>query len=952
MFNLLSVKGLCIVLWVCLATATATAQTILIQPYLQNATPTSMVIMWETNTNSESTIQYGLTPSLGSYTSGTTITTPGNTILHTVSLAGLIPGTRYYYKAITGTWQSNVFDFVSPPLRNSEADVNIVLMSDMQKDGSNPNIFSNLVNTSLLPYIASEYGTPLSDHLQMAVLPGDVVDAGNTFLQWKNDFFNPGQALWRSVPCYPAIGNHEANSQNYFNYYNLPTNGTPGYLEHWYYHDYSNIRVISINSNPAYRLQAQLDWLDSILMLSCADTLIDFVFAEMHHPYLSELWTPGEADYTGDVVERMEAFSDTCGKPTVHFFGHTHAYSRGQSRDHDHLWVNVATSGGNIDYWGEFENQDYDEFIVSQDEYGFVMVEVTAGENPQLVLKRLSFGDQYNPGGSTETDFMTIRLNNNPPTTPIPLYPLAGDTVSSLCFTMEADGFSDTDGDEFGAAHWQISTDSSDFTTPVFESWKQYANWYNEINEQANDDLTNEDVENLQPGNTYWWRVRYRDKSLEWSEWSLHARFQSNSLDTLTSNLVLNPDAESGIGNWTATIGVIESLGPGECAGINPYQGQKYFGLGALCVDNPFGSAYQDLDISSFQAFVDSGNVLTHYGAYMADWQNTDEPAMALLFLDASNNVIAATDTMRHRMSAWTLKQNTIAVPEGTRKIRCILMGKRFAGSDNDSYIDNVFCKLYAGDLTCTAYAPPGPSNGRIYVDVNAIGYPDGESWITAYRTFGDALLQSNSDTLINEIWIADGTYHVTTTTLRDTSFLLTSAVSVYGGFAGNESNISQRDIPNHVTILSGETGDTNQVNDNCYHVLELHSTQDTVLFDGLEIHDGYADGPADLFGGGVYIAMNNREPVIFLNCQFENNFGIQGSSVYNQSAVIFESSSITNEVIEGTTGCSILNAGIFAHLTLINTMIEQHCITCPEVIQNINGATLLAKENVIIEKE
>jgi|GEM_PF-586407 len=952
MFNLLCFKGLYISILLCLVIYPSRAQTILIQPYLQNATPTSIVIMWETNTNTESIIQYGLTPILGSSTSGTTITTPGNTILHTVSLAGLMPGTRYYYKAVTGTWQSNVFDFVSPPLRNSEADVNIVLMSDMQKDGSNPNIFSNLVNTSLLPYIASEYGTPLSDHLQMAVLPGDVVDAGNTFLQWKNDFFNPGQALWRSVPCYPAIGNHEANSQNYFNYYNLPANGTPGYLEHWYYHDYSNIRVISINSNPAYRLQAQLDWLDSILVLSCADTLIDFVFAEMHHPYLSELWTPGEADYTGDVVERMEAFSDTCGKPTVHFFGHTHAYSRGQSRDHNHLWVNVATSGGNIDYWGEFENQDYDEFIVSQDEYGFVMVEVTAGENPQLVLKRLSFGDQYNPGGSTETDFMTIRLNNNPPTSPIPLFPLAGDTVSSLCFTMEADGFSDIDGDEFGAAHWQISMDSSDFTAPVFESWKQYANWYNEINEQANDDLTNEDVENLQPGNTYWWRVRYRDKSLAWSPWSTHERIETKSLDTLTSNLVLNPNAEIGIGNWTATIGVIESLGPGECAGINPYQGQKYFGLGALCVDNPFGSAYQDLDISSFQAQVDSGSVLTHYGAYMADWQNTDEPAMAILFLDGSNNIISATDTMRHRMSAWTLKQNSIPVPEGTRKIRCMLMGKRFAGSDNDSYIDNVFCKLYAGDFTCSTYAPPGPSNDRIYVDGNAIGYPDGESWTTAYRTFGEALLQSNSDTSIHEIWIADGIYKVSTTTLRDTSFLLKRAVSVYGGFEGNESNINQRDIPNHITILSGEMTDTSLVNDNCFHVLEIQNIKDTIRFDGLVIRDGYADGPADLFGGGVSIAMNNQQPVIFQDCKFENNFAIQGSSIHNQSKVIIKTSLIINEVIEGTTGCSILNVGPLASLTLTNTTIEQHCTNCPEVIQNINGATLLAKENVTIEKE
>ncbi|MDQ3018052.1 MAG: metallophosphoesterase family protein, partial [Bacteroidota bacterium] len=405
--------------WMLLFPITAIGQSILVEPYLQNATETSMVIMWETNNNTETRLNYGTTSALGITAAGTTITTLGSTILHTVVLTNLSPGNKYYYRATTGSWASAIYDFVTPPLRSSEQGFNIVLMSDMQKDGSNPNIFVNLINNSLLPYIAANYGTPLSDHLQMAVLPGDVVDAGNNYLQYKNDFFNPGEALWRHVPSYPAIGNHEVNSANYFNYFNLPMNGSSGYKEHWYRHDYSNVRVLSFDTNNPYRIQTQLTWLDSVLTASCSDTLIDFVFAQMHHPFKSELWTPGEADFTGEIVARLEAFSDACGKPSIHFFGHTHAYSRGQSRDHQHLWVNVATSGGNIDYWGEFANEDYDEFVISQDEYGFVMVEVTAGTNPKFTLRRLSFGDQFNPGGSTQTDLITIYKNGTPPTKPV-----------------------------------------------------------------------------------------------------------------------------------------------------------------------------------------------------------------------------------------------------------------------------------------------------------------------------------------------------------------------------------------------------------------------------------------------------------------------------------------------------------------------------------------------------
>ncbi len=930
----------------------AYAQNALVQPYLQLASPISVYVKWETDVDTQSLIQYGLTESLGNSFYGSTTTTNNSTILHETNIKGLTPNTTYFYKAVTGSWESGIRSFTTQPTRDSEASFNIVLMSDMQKDGANPNIFNDLVNTSLLPYIDTAYGSPLSEHVQMAMIPGDLVANGNSYNQWKNDFFDPGQELWRSVPIYPALGNHEVNSSNYFNYFTLPENGTPGYLEHWYYHDYSNVRVLSLDSNSPYRLQAQLNWLDSILTLSCSDTLIDFVFAELHHPYKSELWTPGNTNYTGDVIELLEAFSSSCDKPSIHFFGHTHAYSRGQSRDHDHLWVNVATGGGRIDSWGEYPNEDYEEFILSQDEYGFVMVEVTAGDDPQFVIKRLSFGDASNPGGSTETDFVTVRKNNTAPNTPYPIFPAYADTVSAFCFTMKADGFDDPDGHEHGASHWQISTDSIDFSNPVEESWKQYANWYYEVNLQAEDDLTDEEVTGLEGNSSFYWRVRYRDKSLTWSNWSVPTKFHTSSLDTLTTNLVLNNGAEDGISNWTATIGVIESLGPGECAGGIPYVGNKYFGLGALCVDNPFGSAYQDQDIAAFAATVDSGLVLVHFGAYMADYNNSDQPAMALLFLDESNAVISSTDTVRHQLVAWTKKELVASIPISTRSIRTTLMGKRNAGADNDSYIDSVFCQLMSGEITCSDYSSPGPINGRIYVDKDAVAFPDGKSWLTAYRDLGSALEQSNEDTNIQSIWIADGSYRVTTTSERDTSFTIQRGVSIYGGFEGNETSLSERDVMEHTTILTGNIGDTSLLADNVYHVIRIQNNTDSIRLDGLQICCGYADGLIDTTGAGLYISSSSLGPITLYQCQIENNFAHEGSSIYNEANASIFNSSIHSEINETFFGCSILNAGAFAHLRLVNTTVTHLCDSCPEVIRNLNNALLTVEESVVIEKE
>src|SRR5688572_757235 len=62
------------------------SQTILVQPYLQSATPSSMTIKWETNTNTETVIKYGLTQDLGTGSTGTAMTTLGSTILHKVTL--------------------------------------------------------------------------------------------------------------------------------------------------------------------------------------------------------------------------------------------------------------------------------------------------------------------------------------------------------------------------------------------------------------------------------------------------------------------------------------------------------------------------------------------------------------------------------------------------------------------------------------------------------------------------------------------------------------------------------------------------------------------------------------------------------------------------------------------------------------------------------------------------
>ena len=232
----------------------------------------------------------------------------------------------------------------TPPNSNNKDSFRILAMSDMQYDHTFPNKFYEVINNGVIKYI-NKYGS-IQENLALAIIPGDLVESGSKYDQWKDDFFKPAKKLFPYIPVYPVLGNHEMNSDFYFKYFSLPENGSLGYLEHWYYKDYSNLRIIGLNSNPFYRdLWEQLNWLEKLLENTSKDDNIDFVFAQLHHPHKSELWIPGEIKFTGKVIEMLEKFSKESKKPSIHFFGHTHGYSRGQSKNHKHLWVNVASAG-------------------------------------------------------------------------------------------------------------------------------------------------------------------------------------------------------------------------------------------------------------------------------------------------------------------------------------------------------------------------------------------------------------------------------------------------------------------------------------------------------------------------------------------------------------------------------------------------------------------------------
>ena len=736
------------------------AQQRVLGPYLQDADTTSMVVMWETSFGTSSKVSYGLTPNLGNEATGSSATGFLISRIHTVRIENLQPDTKYYYSVNFGNSFSDTIQFKTAPLPSDEKSFGMIAFSDMQKDANNASKFKEIVEDGILDYSEGLDGIDVPDKLAYILVPGDLVDIGWIYPSWKNEFFEPAQQLFEMVPVYPVLGNHEANTAFFFSYFDLPENGYDGFKEHWWYKDYSNTRIIGLDTNVGFisangGKQKQLTWLQGVLDDACANGDIDFVFVQLH-PFHSEMWLPGEEPYTGDVIPMLENFSTSCDKPSIHFYGHTHGYARGQSKEHKHLMVNVASAGGALDKW-DGDDRDYEEYSKGFEEYGFVYLEVDAGDEPKFTLKRITRGSPGNIKDNELQDSIVVYKNNNKPTTPIGIRPIDTD-VSTDCIVLEASLFNSDEGNTLhGEAQWQVATDCNSFNNPVADVWKNYENWYFNENTQANDDLTDQEITGLAGNSDYCWRVRYRDRNLRWSDWSEPLSFTTKQ----PINLLKNPGAELGIQDWVVTQGAMESLSTGECDGNSPFKGNKYFVVGAACEFYANAKAHQTVDISDYSGIIDGGSKTVYFGGYLSDYNGLDKPEFRLTFLDDGDNSLGQTQKYSHQQPNWKAFDKEATIPASTRKIKFELFGTRgILGSANDSYFDELYLVVDSFQGTIDTIICEGESVNIFETELSETGTyvvtdEESEDCLNQYEVIL-TVLESTSETVNEAICLGD----------------------------------------------------------------------------------------------------------------------------------------------------------------------------------------------------
>ena len=169
----------------------------------------------------------------------------------------------------------------------------------------------------------------------------------------------------------------------------------------------------------------------------------------------------------------------------------------------------------------------------------------------------------------------------------------------------------------------------------------------------------------------------------------------------------------------------------------------------------------------------------------------------------------------------------------------------------------------------------------RLYVDETATGNNSGDSWANAFTNLQNAITQSTDG---DEIWIAGGTYKPHSSLRAEYFNIAKPDLSIYGGFVGTETQLSERIFGANETILSGDlagddnllienhnqnNGNTNRLN-NSVNIIKIGASGNNLLLDGVTVSNAHNN-----LGnrGAALVKEKSVQKLTIRNCVFKQNF-------------------------------------------------------------------------------
>lgn len=358
---------------------------------------TTQTITWKTDvTTTPGQVQYAEAAAANSFPAGAgtaaaTVaglsTNLGEMSIHSVTLTGLKPGTRYLYRVGDGACWSEPHAFVTAGA--SVPEFKFLVFGDSQS--SNYNVWRSTLHQA---YQANPDAVFLTN-------VGDLVDIGQDYAQWKA-WLDAAQGVVDTIPVMPVTGNHEAYTPErrfsmpvlFTALLKLPANGPEGLTGQVYSFDYGDAHFVILDSQENEEklfapnmLEQQRVWLEKDL--AATEKRWKIVF--MHRP-----------PYNNKTVEANNnirlAFVPIIDKYHVDvvFTGHDHVYARtyplqgGMVVDNPAKGtVYVATGRSGTKTYSTSSARDWNEvFFNPLDQPNYLIVEVKRDSMTVRALKQ------------------------------------------------------------------------------------------------------------------------------------------------------------------------------------------------------------------------------------------------------------------------------------------------------------------------------------------------------------------------------------------------------------------------------------------------------------------------------------------------------------------------------------------------------------------------------------
>lgn len=544
-----------------------------LHPYLQNVTPNSIYINWKTSSNSETIVEYGsIDTNLNvTVTGNTNILTdvgyPGNYYYHSAKLTNLSPNTKYYYRIKTGSEVSNVFSFKTLPnpgeAATADGHIRFLIMGDNQLK-SEPR-YDSLVSAAKRK-IKEKWGSTLSpdDNISMTFMVGDQVDVG-TLDHYENVHFKKNRALSGYLPIQTTVGNHETygtlGMNSYYSHFymsELSYHGIVSNSENYYAQQAGNVLFISLSSE--HTGTAQYNWLQQVLTTAKNDSTIDWIFSLSHRPYQAEQYV---GDISNWVRETAVPLLTTTDKYIMHIGAHHHLYHRGQLKNTP--TYNIISGGTAWDqYWSMSTEKDFEDVqkTISNWMYQIIDIDVINGK---MDVESYSIGSIYKWKNNQLMDEFHRYKNKTKPNKPSITNIFTAPT--QLPITLTGSSFSSNESELLNTSQFVISK-FQDFNVIEKEVYRDYENLFGKYATQRDStvdvnlgvDITKiEILSNTLDNGRYYAKLRYRDRNLEWSDWSDVITFDIVNSNTGLTSLSLDSSTNTYATNQTIKVNYINA---------------------------------------------------------------------------------------------------------------------------------------------------------------------------------------------------------------------------------------------------------------------------------------------------------------------------------------------------------------------------------------------------------